>query len=111
VRSRSNEMIQCSLYIEALGPSTFAKIDVVPDVMANGRSGTPDRALFRFVGIDPEKMKIIVEERSNHFWADFASVVEDGKQDIRIVKTPGTRAADPSDLPWRKSPETILRRP
>jgi microcystin degradation protein MlrC len=42
-----------------------------------------------------------------HFRADFAPIA----QEILVAKAAGPMAADPADLPWRKLPATMARRP
>ena len=77
----------------------------------SSRNSGHDRELFRFGGIGPERMKIIVVKSSNHFRADFTPLVADEYRDILIAKARGAAAVDPGDLPWRKLPESIRRRP
>jgi microcystin degradation protein MlrC len=98
-------------FVAQLGPSACVEIEGVRIVVASGKLGAQDRELFRFVGVDPERMKIIVVKSSTHFRADFAPLVEDEQQDIVIAKARGVAAVDPADLPWRKLPESIRRRP
>jgi microcystin degradation protein MlrC len=98
-------------FVAKLGPSVCVEIDGVFVVVASGKIGAQDRELFRFVGIEPERMKIIVVKSSNHFRADFTPLVEDEHRDILIAKARGAAAVDPGDLPWRKLPEAIRRRP
>ncbi|WP_206996984.1 M81 family metallopeptidase [Trinickia mobilis] len=98
-------------FVAKLGPSVCVEIDGVLVVVASGKIGVQDRELFRFVGIEPERMKIIVVKSSNHFRADFAPLVEDEYRDILIAKARGAAAVDPGDLPWRKLPESTRRRP
>lgn len=90
----------------ALGPSACLEIDGVLVVVASGKSQLLDRELFRYVGIDPERMKVLVNKSSVHFRADFTSIASE----ILVAKAPGPMAADPADLPWTKiSPRTALR--
>lgn len=98
-------------FVAELGPSACVEIDGVLVVVASGKIGAQDRELFRFVGIDPETMKIIVVKSSNHFRADFVPLVEDEQRDVIIAKARGLAAVDPGDLPWRKLPDSIRRRP
>jgi microcystin degradation protein MlrC len=94
-----------------LGPSVCVEIEGVLIVVASAKIGAQDRELFRFVGVAPELMKIIVVKSSNHFRADFAPLVEDERRDIVIAKARGVVAVDPGDLPWRKLSDSIRRRP
>ncbi|MFP5405019.1 MAG: MlrC C-terminal domain-containing protein, partial [Gammaproteobacteria bacterium] len=65
-----------------------------------------DRELFRFLGIQPEQMKVLVNKSSVHFRADFAPIAHA----ILVAKAAGPAAADPADLPWtRLSPGMALR--
>lgn len=98
-------------FVADLGPSVCVEIDGILIVVASGKIGAQDRELFRFVGIDPEAMKIIVVKSSNHFRADFVPLVEDEQRDVIVAKARGLAAVDPADLPWRKLPGTIRRRP
>lgn len=98
-------------FVAELGPSASVELDGVLVVVASGRIGAQDRELFRFVGIDPERMRIIVVKSSNHFRADFEPLVENVENDVIIAKARGVAAVDPGDLPWRKLPDYIRRRP
>jgi len=98
-------------FVAELGPSACVEIDGVLVVVASGKIGAQDRELFRFVGIHPEEMKIIVVKSSNHFRADFVPLVENEQLDVIIAKARGLAAVDPGDLPWSKLPDTIRRRP
>lgn len=93
-----------------LGASACLEIGGILVVVASGRIGAQDRALFRMVGVDPEAMKIIVVKSSHHFRADFEALVEVPAADILFALAPGMLPADPADLPWKKlSPATRLR--
>jgi microcystin degradation protein MlrC len=93
-----------------LGLSACLEIEGILIVVASGRIGAQDRALFRMVGIQPEAMKIIVVKSSHHFRADFEPIVEDPATDILFALSPGMFAMDPGALPWKKlSPATRLR--
>jgi microcystin degradation protein MlrC len=59
------------------------------------------------VGIQHEQMRIVVVKSSNHFRADFSP----HSSQILVAKAAGPMAADPADLPWKKLPATIRRRP
>ena len=89
-----------------LGPCACVEIDGVLVVLTSGKKQLLDRELFRFVGITPEAMKILVVKSSNHFRADFTPFASE----IIIAKAAGPMAADPADLPWRRlSPGTRTR--
>jgi microcystin degradation protein MlrC len=98
-------------FVADLGPSACVEIGGVLVVVASGKIGTQDRELFRFVGVDPEHLKIVVVKSSNHFRADFVPLVENEQTDVLIAKARGVVAVDPGDLPWRKLSPSIRPRP
>jgi microcystin degradation protein MlrC len=90
-----------------LGPSACLDIDGVRVAVVSGKKQLLDRELLRMVGIHTETLRIVVVKSSNHFRADFqphASLV-------LVAKAAGPMAADPAELPWRKLPAAIRRRP
>jgi microcystin degradation protein MlrC len=90
-----------------LGACACLEVDGVLVAVASARPQMLDRELFRHVGIEPERMKVLVNKSSVHFRADFAPIAEA----ILVAKAAGPMAADPADLPWRKLPATMARRP
>ena len=94
-----------------LGPCACLELDGILVAVASGQMQMLDRELFRLVGITPEAMKIIVVKSSNHFRADFTPLVADAKADILVAKAAGPMAADPADLPWKKLPDSMRRKP
>ncbi len=66
-----------------------------------------DRELLRFLGIVPERMRIIVLKSSVHFRADFGAIASH----VLIGKAAGPMAADPADLPWKNLPPERALRP
>ncbi len=90
-----------------LGPCACLELDGVLIAVASAKPQMLDRELFRHVGIQPERMKLLVNKSSVHFRADFAPIAEA----ILVAKAPGPMAADPGDLPWKKLPAHMARRP
>ena len=90
-----------------LGPCACLEVDGVLVAVASAKAQLLDRELLRHVGIEPEAMKLIVLKSSVHFRADFAPIASA----ILVAKAAGPMAADPADLPWRKLPAGIARRP
>ena len=90
-----------------LGPSACLEIDGIRIAVVSGKKQLLDRALLRMVGIHAEQMRIIVVKSSNHFRADFQPIA----CRVLIAKAAGPMAADPAELPWKKLPATIRRRP
>jgi microcystin degradation protein MlrC len=91
----------------ALGPSACLEIDGVLVAVASRKCQMLDRELFRYVGIEPEAMKVLVNKSSVHFRADFAPIASA----ILVAKAPGPMAADPVDLPWKHLPAGMALRP
>jgi len=91
----------------SLGPSACLEIDGILVAVASGKSQMLDRELFRFVGIEPESMALLVNKSSVHFRADFAPIASR----ILVAKASGPMAADPADLPWTRLPATMALRP
>ena len=90
-----------------LGPSACLELDGIRIAVVSGKKQLLDRALLRMVGIHAEQMRIIVVKSSNHFRADFQPIA----CRVLIAKAAGPMAADPAELPWKKLPATIRRRP
>lgn len=82
-----------------LGPAALLRIGGVSVVVSSEHPPQMmDRNLYRVVGLDPEKMKILVNKSSVHFRADFDPIA----QATLVAKAPGAVVADPVDLPWRR---------
>jgi microcystin degradation protein MlrC len=90
-----------------LGPSACLEIDGVRIAVASGKKQLLDRELLRMVGIHAEQMRIVVVKSSVHFRADF----QPNASHVLVAKAAGPMAADPGDLPWRRLPAEIRRRP
>ena len=90
-----------------LGLCACLEIDGVLVMVSSGKIQMLDRELYRFMGVDPETMKILVNKSSVHFRADFAPIAST----ILVGKAPGPMAADPADLPWTRLPATMALQP
>lgn len=90
-----------------LGPCARLELDGIEILVTSGKKQLLDRELYRFLGIEPETMKILVNKSSVHFRADFAPIAEA----ILVAKAAGPMAADPGDLPWKKLSSRTDRRP
>ena len=86
-----------------LGPSACVEVDGVLVLLSSGKAQMLDLDLYRYLGVEPAQMKLLVNKSSVHFRAAFAPIASH----ILVAKAPGPMAADPGDLPWRKlSPGT-----
>ena len=90
-----------------LGPTAGVRIGGVHVVVSSHKAQMLDRNLYRVGGIQPERMKILVNKSSVHFRADFAPIASA----ILVAKAPGPMQADPADLPWRRLAPGIRVRP
>ncbi|SAK65947.1 M81 family metallopeptidase [Caballeronia ptereochthonis] len=90
-----------------LGPTACLRIEGVRIAVSSIKMQVFDRNLFRVAGIEPERMKILVNKSSVHFRADFEPIAER----ILVAKAPGPMAADPADLPWRNLDARMRVRP
>jgi microcystin degradation protein MlrC len=90
-----------------LGPSACVDVDGVLVLLTSRKCQMLDLDLYRFLGVEPERMKLLVNKSSVHFRAAFEPIASH----IIVAKAPGPMAADPADLPWRKLPAQVARRP
>ncbi len=91
----------------SLGPCACLEVQGVLVGVSSRKTQMLDRELFRFLGIEPERMRVLVVKSSVHFRADFAPIASA----IVVAKAPGPMAADPADLPWTRLPSTMALRP
>jgi microcystin degradation protein MlrC len=80
-----------------LGLMACLRVGGVRIAVSSAKAQLLDRNMYRAVGIEPERMKILVNKSSVHFRADFAAIAEE----ILVVRAPGPFVANPADLPWR----------
>ena len=90
-----------------LGPCACVEIDGIRVLLVSGKTQMLDLDLYRFLGVEPASMKILVNKSSVHFRAAFAPIASH----ILVAQAPGPMAADPADLPWRHLPACMARRP
>ncbi|MBO4122838.1 M81 family metallopeptidase [Cupriavidus gilardii] len=90
-----------------VGPAARLTIGGVQVVVSAGKAQMLDRNLYRMAGVEPERMKILVNKSSVHFRADFQPIAEA----VLVAKAPGPLLADPADLPWKKLPAGLRLRP
>jgi microcystin degradation protein MlrC len=90
-----------------VGPVACLRIDGVLIVVSGGKAQMLDRNLYRVGGVEPEKMKILVNKSSVHFRADFQGIAHA----VLVAKAPGPMTADPADLPWTRLAPGIRVKP
>jgi microcystin degradation protein MlrC len=90
-----------------LGPSARLSIGGVQVVVGSRKVQMADRMMYRFVGIEPEQMKILCNKSSVHYRADFAPIAAE----IIECAAPGPVLADPGALPWKNLRPGLRTRP
>ncbi len=91
----------------SLGPTACLRIDGVRVIVGSSKIQMLDRELYRIGGVEPEKMKILVNKSSVHFRADFTSIAHS----IIVAESPGPMIADPAKLPWKNLTPGVRIRP
>jgi microcystin degradation protein MlrC len=90
-----------------LGPSAGIEIEGIRVNLVSGQCQMLDLDLFRFLGVEPERMKLLVNKSSVHFRAAFAPIASH----ILVAVAPGPMAANPATLPWKRLGAGIALRP
>jgi microcystin degradation protein MlrC len=81
-----------------LGLAACLGIGGVRIVVASRKAQMADREMYRFVGIEPETQKVLVNKSSVHFRADFEPIAET----ILVCAAPGPMPVDPASLPFTR---------
>jgi microcystin degradation protein MlrC len=90
-----------------VGPSARLSLGGVQIVVSSHKDQMLDRNLYRMVGVEPEKMKILVNKSSVHFRADFQPIAEQ----VLVARAPGPLLADPADYPWTRLRKGLRLKP
>ena len=90
-----------------LGTSACVDVDGVKVLLTSAKAQMLDLDLYRFLGVEPAQMKLLVNKSSVHFRAAFTPIASH----ILVAKAPGPMAADPGDLPWKHLSATTATRP
>ena len=90
-----------------LGLSAGLEIDGIRVNVVSGQCQMLDLDLFRFLGVEPETMKLLVNKSSVHFRAAFTPVASH----ILVAVAPGPMAADPATMPWKNLPASLALSP
>jgi microcystin degradation protein MlrC len=76
-------------------------------VLASRKCQAADQEMFRHVGVEPVRERMLVLKSSVHFRADFEPIAEE----VLVAKSPGPALADPAEFPWRKLRKGLRLRP
>jgi microcystin degradation protein MlrC len=90
-----------------LGPMALLEAEGVRVVLASHKVQTADQEMFRHLGIEPIRQKILAVKSSVHFRADFQPIAEE----VLVVAAPGPNPADPADLVWKRLRPGIKLKP
>ena len=90
-----------------LGACACVEVEGIRVLLSSAKAQMLDLDLFRFLGVEPAQMKLLVNKSSVHFRAAFAPIASH----ILVAKALGPMAADPGDLPWTKLPAGMASRP
>ena len=93
-----------------LGPMALLRSEAAPGVrvvLAARKCQTADQQMFRHLGIEPARQRIIALKSSVHFRADFQPIA----REVLVVRSPGPALADPVDFPWTRLRPGLRLRP
>jgi microcystin degradation protein MlrC len=90
-----------------LGPMAALRQGGVTVVVASEKVQAADQDMFRHVGIEPSRMRVLALKSSVHFRAHFEPIAEE----VVVVAAAGPNPADPAELPWTKLRPGIRLRP
>jgi microcystin degradation protein MlrC len=90
-----------------LGASACVEVQGIRVLLSSAKAQMLDLDLYRFLGVEPREMKLLVNKSSVHFRAAFGPIASS----ILVAKAPGPMAADPGDLPWKKLSAATAPRP
>jgi microcystin degradation protein MlrC len=76
-------------------------------VVASRKVQAADQEMFRHVGLEPKRERILALKSSVHFRADFEPMAKE----VLVVKAPGPALADPVEFKWTKLRKGVRLRP
>ena len=93
-----------------LGPMALLRSKSAPGVrvaLASRKCQAGDQDMFRHLGVEPRRSRILALKSSVHFRADFEPIAKE----ILVVKAPGPALADPTEFPWTRLRKGLRLRP
>jgi len=81
-----------------LGPMARLRLDGIQILVTSRKQQAADQAMFRHLGIEPARQRILVLKSSVHFRADFAKLA----REILVVAASGENVADLAQLHYQK---------
>jgi microcystin degradation protein MlrC len=93
-----------------LGPMALLRSKAAPGVrvvLASRKVQAADKEMFRHLGVEPVRERVLVLKSSVHFRADFEPIAKE----VLVAKSPGPALADPSEFPWTRLRKGLRLRP
>ena len=93
-----------------LGNMALLKSKAAPGVrvvLASRKCQAADQEMFRHVGVEPRRCRVVALKSSVHFRADFEPIAKE----VLVVKAPGPALADPAEFRWKKLRKGVRLRP
>jgi microcystin degradation protein MlrC len=93
-----------------LGPMALLRSRAAPGVrvvLASRKCQAADQEMFRTLGIEPRRSRIVALKSSVHFRADFEPIAKE----VLVVKSPGPALADPAEFRWTRLRKGVRLRP
>ena len=75
--------------------------------LATRKCQAADQEMFRHLGVEPRRERIMALKSSVHFRADFEPIA----REVLVVKAPGPALADPAEFTWTKLRKGVRLRP
>jgi microcystin degradation protein MlrC len=76
-------------------------------VLASRKCQAGDQEMFRHLGVEPRRSRILALKSSVHFRADFEPI----SKEVLVVKSPGPALADPTEFAWTRLRKGLRLRP
>ncbi len=90
-----------------LGPMALLRHEGIRVVVASRKVQAADQEMFRHLGVEPVRQRIVVLKSSVHFRADFQPIA----REVLVARSPGPALADPADFVWKRLRPGIRLRP
>lgn len=93
-----------------LGPMALLRSRAAPGVrvvLATRKCQAADQEMFRHLGVEPRRERVLALKSSVHFRADFQPIAKE----VLVVRSPGPALADPSEFKWTKLRKGVRMRP
>ncbi len=82
----------------SLGPMALLEIGGVKVALASRKTQAADQAMFRHLGVEPARQRLIALKSSVHYRADFEPIA----REVIVARAPGPCLADPAEFAWTR---------